>query len=126
VRFPEPPSPFGPSSAGKRVADAINLHVAVLPSEELIRGRWVAVRLADGHTNGTAYDSRYGAVRDHHLLTMAYAYPRIPLDGCTPRMGETLLDLWRRAYDAGLRLDPAELAVTGDGLLLVTPFGRLM
>lgn len=123
--MPEPPSAFGPSEAARRVADAINLHVAVLPVETLISpGRWVAVRLADGHHNGRAYDSRYGAVLDHHNLAMGYAYPRVPIDGCTPRMAESLLKMWRLAYDNGLRLDPAELA--GGDLILITPHGRLI
>lgn len=121
----EPQSPFGPSDAARRVSDAINLHVAALPVETLISpGRWVAVRLADGHHNGQAYDSRYGAVLDHHNLAMPYAFPRVPIDGCTPRMAESLLKMWRLAYDNGLRLDPVELR--GGDLILVTPHGRLI
>lgn len=49
----------GHSDAAKRMADAYNLHKAA----GQVRG-WVAIRYADGSSDGTVYDSRADAVRD--------------------------------------------------------------
>lgn len=47
------------SDAAKRFADAYNLHKAA----GQVRG-WIAVRYADGSSDGTLYDSRSDAVQD--------------------------------------------------------------
>ncbi len=69
-------------------------------------GKWVAIRLADGGSDGVVYDSRRDAIR-HQLHERQCAYVRIPLDDMSPRSAQTFLDFTRQCYDAGIPMaDP--------------------
>jgi hypothetical protein len=89
------------SDAARRVSDLVSFHVTFGNS-----GRWVAVRLLDGGSDGVLYDLKADAVR-HQLHETLCAYIKIPPDGMTPRAAERFLDLNRLIYDAGYRIsDP--------------------
>lgn len=103
-----PRTVFGlvPSDAARRAADQINLHVSALGHEAF--RKYVAIRLSDGGSDGTLYDTRADAIR-HQLHEQQCAYFRIPPFGemAKPVECESFLTLHRSLYDAGRRLaDP--------------------
>lgn len=88
------------SEAGKRMADALNLHVTCGSA-----GRWVAIRLEDGSSDGVLYDTRGDAIRHQlheHLCWYECLHPR------SYSTGECALTLAyaRAAYDSGWRNPP--------------------
>jgi hypothetical protein len=92
------------SSAAQRASDAVNLHVSALGFDAC--RKWVAVRLADGRSDGTLYDTKRDAVR-HQSDEQLCAYVCVPPGGMTVCQAESVLAFHRRAYDAGFRLiDP--------------------
>lgn len=87
------------SDEARRAADTLNLHVAGGAG-----GRWVAIRLSDGGSDGVTYDTRAEAIR-HQLHESQCAYMRV--SSATPAETATFLAYNRQAYDAGYRLpDP--------------------
>lgn len=50
------------ADAGKRAADGINKAIYDAGGWWVVHERWMAIRLRDGHTDGTIYDSRYDAM----------------------------------------------------------------
>lgn len=96
---------FGFSDAAKRMADQVSLHIAALGNDAFFR--WVAIRLADGGSDGTLYDTRADAVRhqsDERLCT----YVMVPPTGMTPREADAVLRFTRFAYDNGYRITSPE------------------
>lgn len=92
------------SDAARHASDAVNLHLAAIKFDAV--GRWVAVRLMDGHSDGTLYDTKREAVR-HQLWERLCAYVCIPPTGMTACQAESFLAMNRRLYSAGFRLvDP--------------------
>ena len=92
------------SDAARHCADAVNLHVAVDAHHAI--GKWVAVRLSDGKSDGVLYDDKATAVRFQLHETMC-AYICIPPGGMTVEDAESYLRSMRQLYDAGYRLaDP--------------------
>jgi hypothetical protein len=111
---------LGFSDAAKRCSDWVNLHIAALDKDSLMRGRYIGVRLADGYSNGETYATWAEASRYHEREMMPYYFIKIPLTGMTVMDAEELLKGVRALYDAGMRFtDPAvELALptTREGL----------
>lgn len=104
----------------RRLHEAMTVHQLSLSPEEIMRGRWMAFRLADGHSNMTAYDSWDAAVRAHSPLMMPYGYPRIVLGGASLRECESLIKMWRLAYRNGHRPtagEPTDLIISSLGRL---------
>jgi hypothetical protein len=67
---------------------------------------WVAIRMADGSSDGTLYDTKRDAVR-HQSYEQECLYVSIPPGGMSQCSAETLLQLHRKLYRAGMRLaDP--------------------
>lgn len=95
------------TDAARRSSDAVRAHIA-----EGQAGRWVALRLSDGGSDGIAYDTRQNAIR-HQLHETQCAYVKVPMDDLSPRAAAALLRTHRAVYDAGLTLadpdDPREL-----------------
>ena len=91
--------------AAKKVRDTIALHQVALDRDEILRGRYIAVKIIDGGSDNTAYDTRDDAYR-HHLYSTDYAYLQIPLE----RWSEYVCDwaLWYTAtrYKAGFKPEP--------------------
>jgi hypothetical protein len=90
------------SAAAHRMSDAIN--------QQLVNGncfRWLAIRLADGGSDGVAYDSRYDAVK-HQLHESFCAYVLVQPCGATPAIAQGTLNFYRAAYDSGRRITDPE------------------
>jgi hypothetical protein len=90
------------SDAAKRASDAYNLHRVADPHGSI--GKWIAVRLSDGTTDDTLYDSKQDAVRGQHHNEDYYAFVQVGPWSFTPQYAETFLKINRRMYDKGLRL----------------------
>lgn len=96
-----PPIPRLYSDAARRCSDVVNQ--AVVDGH---RGKWLAVRLSDGGTDGVAYDRRSDAVRFQLHETLC-CYVQVPLGGMQPHEAEAFISFHRKVYDAGHRLqDP--------------------
>lgn len=92
---------FGFEPAAYRCVEQVNLHVAAGA-----QGRWVAIRLSDGGSDGVAYDRKRDAIR-HQLHEMQCCYLVVPLIGMQLREAQVYLDLYRHLYEKGVRLsDP--------------------
>ena len=96
------------SDAAKRMADAVNLHIAALGFGAF--KQWVAVALADGRSNGTLYETRRDAVR-HQMDPERCAFVKVPPSRMNTCGAEAYLEFCRRAQAAGFRLtDPDHAA----------------
>jgi len=92
------------SDAARHASEAVNLHVLVDPHGCI--GKWVAVRLSDGKSDGNLYDTKAEAV-DHQLHEQFCAYVCIPPGGMPPKDAEVYLRAMRQLADNGYRLaDP--------------------
>ena len=86
---------------GRRASEAINLHVVGGNV-----GKWVALRLADGSSDGIPYDTRRDAIR-HQLHEQLCCYVKVPLEGMPPGDAMRFILINRALYAAGFRLaDP--------------------
>ena len=98
---PDSPEILALADAGKRASEAVNLHV--LGGNV---GKWVAIRLADGASDGIPYDSRSDAIA-HQLHEQLACYMQVTPDGITPHDAVRFILINRALYDAGYRLaDP--------------------
>lgn len=89
------------SDVGLRAAAVISLHVHAGSI-----GKWAALRLSDGGSDGIPYDSRSEAI-NHQLYEQFCCYVKVPPDGMTPDDAYRYIELHRALYDAGYRLaDP--------------------
>lgn len=92
------------SDAARRCADAVNVHL--LGGGQDVVGKWVAVRLSDGGSDGKLYDTKKDAVRFQLHETLC-AYVCITPGGMPVKEAESYLRTNRKLYDAGMRLsDP--------------------
>jgi hypothetical protein len=95
------------SDAAKRVSDTYRLHRTALGGDAV--GRFMAVRLDDGSSDGVLYDTKRDAVRHQHHNEQFFAFAAIgpwDMDVCE---AETFINTVRVFYDAGLRLpDPQD------------------
>jgi len=101
----------GHSDAAKRLSDTYCLHVAAGAR----KGGVIAVKLSDGTSDGTVYDSRYDAVRHQHHNERWYAFLRIGAGHMTVCEAASLLMFHRQAN----RWTPAELGETSGGLEVI-------
>lgn len=95
--------PFGrpiPSDAAKRASDIIQTHL--LADTEGNRDRWVAIRLSDGGSDGTTYDTVADAA-NAQLHYQQCMYIRIPWAGMPAHEAEVMLAYHRKVYDNGNR-----------------------
>jgi hypothetical protein len=95
-------SPADLKDAAKRCSDSIRLHIACG-----MAGKWVAIRLSDGGSDGVVYDTRGDAIR-HQLHETLCAYVKIPLDDMPTEEAAIFLAFNRRVYDAGYRMTDPE------------------
>lgn len=85
----------------RRASYEINIHVAAGNA-----GKWAAIRLHDGGSDGVPYDTRGDAIR-HQLHEQYCTYIKVPPDGMPPDEAMKLISLYRMFYDAGFRfIDP--------------------
>lgn len=105
-------TPFGDhSDAAKRASDAYRLHKAALG--QLAVGRFLAVALADGSSDGVLYDTKRDAVRHQHHNEQMYAFICINPGDLNPCEAEEFLALNRMFYDRGIRLSDPDHAAGG-------------
>lgn len=102
-----PDSAWHNEDRAKRMADVLALHQTVLSRDELLVGRFVAIRLADGGSDGVAYDTRADAVEHQRNSMSRHAYFRIPLQRWGARQCDVLLWYVESCYNSGFREDPA-------------------
>jgi len=111
ARLPDASPPknyqFRNLDAAKRMRDTLALHQVALSKDELIAGRYVAIRLSDGGSDGVAYESRAAAVEHQKHNMSRCGYFRIPLERLNEHVCDSLLNYVRGVYDAGHREDPA-------------------
>jgi len=107
--------------SAKRLSDAINGLVTFTDLETLVH-RWLAVRLRDGFTDRTLYDTRADAVR---LTTNSDPCAYLSLRFCPAGMAEREAFAWLRlqrdAYDArdiGIRLVDPEATHGGHDFMM--------
>ncbi len=102
--MPTGPKELRTQDAAKRMRDVIALHQTALSNDELIAGRYAAVRLSDGGSDGVAYETVTQAI-GYQLHETQCGYFRIPPNPA--RWGMATCDslLWyvRARYDAGYR-----------------------
>lgn len=91
--------------AARRAADVMRLHQVALSSDELMAGRYVALRLSDGGSDNIVYETRAAAIT-HQLHETMCLYMRIPLTPISDAELDTLLWYARRKYDSGHRESP--------------------
>lgn len=89
---------YGITDAARRCAEQVTLHVLAGAT-----GRWCAVRMSDGGSDGIAYDTRDQAIR-HQLHVHQCVYVVVPLLPMAEAEAQAYLDMWRDLYDQGVRL----------------------
>lgn len=100
-----PPGMRAEVDRARRAWDQVHLHILALGAAEAT-GKWVALRLSDGGSDGHVYPDKPTAIR-FQLHENQCAYLRIPPGGVTPRGLMAFLKLNEQLYDAGARLaDP--------------------
>jgi hypothetical protein len=93
------------SDPAKRVYDNYHLHRTADYFASL--GKWIAVALQDGASDGVLYDSKSDAIHHQHHNEQWYAYIQITPANMTVCSAEIYLGVIRRLYDKGLRMvDP--------------------
>lgn len=98
------PQSGGHSDAAKRVADWHNLHRSVGLDNV---GRFIAVALSDGASDGVLYATRREAVIHQRHNEKYYAFLCIQMPSMTVCQAESFLRTHRMVYDAGMRMtDP--------------------
>jgi hypothetical protein len=92
------------TESGKRVAEAVNLHLRVNQFDAI--GKWVACALSAGRSDMVLYDTKADAIR-HQLHEQYACYVCIPPNGMSDQDGATYLRIMRQMRDAGVRIaDP--------------------
>lgn len=95
---PAGPLGFVPSDPAKRMADILTTHYLADPAGN--RGRFCAIRLSDGGSDGVLY----GNVAEAAWAQLHYrqcAYVRISTGGFGPRECDVILAYHRKVYDLG-------------------------
>ena len=99
------PDGGGHSDMAKRVSDWHNTH-RQFGSDAAI-GRYIAVALADGCSDGVLYDTKRDAVRHQHHNERFYAYIAIQPASMTICQAESVMRTFRMVYGAkGAFVDP--------------------
>jgi hypothetical protein len=92
--------------AGKRLAGIVNLLVVARDPWEL-KECVLAVKLQDGSTDGSVYDSQYDAVRHSDPTRCFYFHFKGNLGGIDPREASIVIQFHREAREAGIpQADP--------------------
>lgn len=89
--------------ASKRMRDAVNLHVVAgtLGIREQHRC-WLAVKLEDGRSDGTLYESRRDAVRHTHNRGKGWCYLKVGAESMGEKEALYVLNFFRQAYASGI------------------------
>jgi hypothetical protein len=94
-------------SSARRMAETFALHQLALAKDELLlKKAWVAIRLTDGGSDNTVYETRADAVRSTMNAPTRHLYFPVPLERMNAQTCDVLLWYVRKCYDAGSREDP--------------------
>lgn len=92
------------SDRARRCSDIVTQALTDLGPQ--LWGKWIAIRLSDGGSDGNIYDAKSTAQR-FQLHPKQCAYVCVPPEGMSPRQAETYLRFIEGLYDAGADLaDP--------------------
>jgi len=92
------------SDAARKASDEIMTHLVALGADAF--GKWVAIRLSDGGTDGTLYETKAAAI-DHQLHEHQCAYAQVLPGGMPAKDAEVFMQIHRRLYESGARItDP--------------------
>lgn len=92
--------PAAGTDRSRHACDAVNLHFAAAGKDAI--GRWIAIRLSDGKTDGVLYDTRADAIR-HQFHELWCAYHAILPTGANPGDMEKFLLYTEALYSRGMR-----------------------
>lgn len=111
IRDPIPDGQHNPfiTDEAKRISDIVNAYLVFTPHDEIMT-KWIAIKLSDGTTDGTLYDSRREAIRYQLSANQcAYLSFRNIANGITPSEAGRYL-AWARgvAKAGGIMPDPDE------------------
>lgn len=111
--------------AARRMADAVNLHIAA-HNAELGNGRdkpgYIAIRLEDGRSpDGVLYDSRRDAARHHPPYPDAHCYVKIGRTTMGVREAMVVLQIHRQAFRRGVVFSEEEVVIP-QRLEVIKPF----
>lgn len=99
-------------AAARRLADSVNLHVAA-HNAELGNGRdrpgYVAVKLADGRSDGVLYDTRADATR--HQNDPGTCYIKVGRKSMQLKEAWIVLQMYRQAYARGVVFTEEEVII---------------
>lgn len=93
--------------AAQRMSDQISLHLVAQHDSWDAVGKWVAIRLSDGGSDGSLYDTRDDAIR-HQLHEFQCCYVKIPPQGMPAKDALRYLQINRKLYDNGFRMTDPE------------------
>lgn len=107
--------------AGKRAADALNLHL-MFGDPFRLRTQWMAVNLSDGRSDGVLYDSRRDAVKhQYHEQQCCYvSFANLSPGAVNAKEMSVFIQFNRDAYKAGMRMVDPDHANGGIDPLLTT------
>jgi hypothetical protein len=91
------------TDAANRMRDAVNLHVVA--GTFGVRERhlqWLAIRLEDGRSDGTVYESRRDAVRHTMNREKGWFYVKVGADSMGERAAIIVLQMARQAFRNGV------------------------
>ena len=99
------PGPLGLySDEARRAADTLNTHLLVDRNGNT--GKWVAIRLSDGGSDGTVYDCKCDAIR-FQLHEKQCVYVQILPEGIGYKEAEIMIRIHRQMYDKDYKMpDP--------------------
>lgn len=106
---------FDHSDAAKRCSDHYELHRMALGVDSI--GKWFAVALVDGSSDGIAYDRKRDCVIHQHHNEQYYAYIQINPGGMSACEAEAFLRIHRVMYDKGVRLVDPDHAKGGHSMI---------
>lgn len=105
---------------GKRASDIVNTYIAGMPWDE-IKDKFIAIRLADGGSDGVIYDTKQDAVKhQYHEMQCAYVCFRNLMSGANPRDMAIFIKFNRDAYLRGFRLADPDDKTGGKEVLMTT------
>jgi hypothetical protein len=107
--------------SAKRAYDIVRSYVHFVEYSERV-GKWVALRLEDGGSDGTLYDSKQDAIRhqSNEYLCAYFSYRGAPNGFANVRDTAAWLAYHRHAYSRGMRLPDPDDAHGGPDLILPT------
>lgn len=111
------------TDAAKRAYDIVKSYAVFVDYSERINA-WVAIRLADGGSDGTLYQSKREAVRHQadEFLCAYFSYRGAPEGFSSPKDAAIWLEYHREAYNHGFRTPDPDAASGGPELIM--PAGR--